>query len=557
MIRQRTQRNLEVVTKIGREHGFLSKQCKYAIKILCEKDIQLFSLLFLKHYNVYPHNQFHIEAFELLESSVIRLAVAASRGLAKSSTFSLVGLLHDICYKREQYVILFSDTDSQALSHSKNLIKELTENNLVIEVFGKLLGNQGTPSDFVCSNGVKVSARGSGCSVRGLRHGSTRPTKLILDDVEDDETANNPRTRANFEDWFTKAVTPLGDGVTTKIHFIGTVLNEEALLVKTQANPMYTARTYKMILSWSQRQDLWDQWTKLATSKTLVEADQFYYENYEAMTLGTSVMWPEKSSYLDLQKEILEIGLPSFLQEKQMEAIDISKSLYSMFHSFRITRPTLEYENGIRVDPESRYIELEDKTLVKNMATFDVVMAIDPTTGAKNQSTADCCAISVSYVDKVNKRVYVFADWTKPAKVTEWIEQMLVMSQRYKVNKIYIEENACRGTLESSIRDSLSTLSLRGTLLPSFKLPTVYKVTTSVNKEQRLYQLEPRITNGTYRFIDSGLSNEFWAQLKGYRAGSKCRDDVPDSLEHIYTHSFESGKNCAAINPDLLRPLRA
>ncbi len=501
------------------------------IKEMCRNDIQLFSLMFLSHYNTFPHNKFHIDSFTLLERKEKRLAIAASRGLAKSSVYSLTDTLHDICYVLENYILLLSNTETQALSHSKNIIYELTGNEKIIAVFGNLIPSKKTsPQDFICSNDVKLSARGSDSSLRGIRHKASRPTKIILDDVEDAETVGNPATREKFEEvWFKKEVSPLGS-VDTKIIMIGTILHEDSLLTNTQNNAAYLKKTYPMVLQWDNEHKLWETWRSIYVNKDnenhLIDSDLFYEQNKEKMLDGTSVIWPEKDDYLSIQKKIVEIGRPSFLQEYQMESLDLSKVLFNQFYYFDMITDPVQGE-GIKTH-HGRFIPISG---------LDVYMSIDPTAGSKDQTKGDCTSIILGYVNvtdsKENRRLFAFHDWTKNAKPSEWIEMMFILADTFNVQKITIEENLYRNFLKENLSNTKKELIQKGKIKD--RDFSIKEVLSQTNKEKRIIQLEPKIHGSSIQFIRQGLSQNFWSQLKNYIPNGKCKDDVPDSLEILWT----------------------
>lgn len=545
---------IQAYNKIKEKYSLIGKSIKGTlvthahyykyVKESCRKDIQLFSLIFLNHYNSFPHNEFHIEAFNLLEQGEKNLALAATRGAAKSSIFSLVGVLHDILYEKEKFILILSNTESQVLSHSNNIIKELSENEKIISVFGILLPRKkNSSSDFFTTTGIRVSARGSASSMRGLRYGANRPTKIILDDVEDDDIVANPVTREKFENWFTKEISFLGTPNKTKYHFIGTILHEESLLSKQQKIPSYKSRTYKMIQNWDNAPELWEEWKKIYVNKDnpkhIEESNYFYEQNKDKMIAGTKVLWPEKESYLDLQKKIIEVGMPSFLQEYQMEAIDLSKVLFPMFYYCGITE-----KNGLK------------GILTHHGAFFPIgaltpVMSIDPTAGSKDAAKGDATSIIIGYqqleASKEDNRLFIVKDWTKNAKPSVWIRQMFIMAEEWNVEKIVIEENLYRNFLKENLLDAHTKLKEEGVLKK--QPPVIKEILSSVNKEKRITQLEPKISSGKIQFDKSALTTEFWQQLKNYIPNGKCKDDVPDSLNILWdaTRSFTG---VAVINLD-------
>ena len=84
----------------------------------------------------------------------------------------------------------------------------------------------------------------------------------MLDDVENDENVNTTEQRRKLESWFKKAVSKAGDTY-TDIMYIGTVLHYDSLHSNVLKNPEYESKTYKAVISFAERDDLWDKWTEI------------------------------------------------------------------------------------------------------------------------------------------------------------------------------------------------------------------------------------------------------------------------------------------------------
>jgi predicted phage terminase large subunit-like protein len=68
-------------------------------------------------------------------------------------------------------------------------------------------------------------------SIRGIRHHEYRPDLLILDDIEDMQSAKTMESRSKLFEWFTREVIPLGD-IGTRTIIVGNLLHEDALVMK-------------------------------------------------------------------------------------------------------------------------------------------------------------------------------------------------------------------------------------------------------------------------------------------------------------------------------------
>ncbi|MCB7129310.1 MAG: hypothetical protein J3T61_07220, partial [Candidatus Brocadiales bacterium] len=117
-----------------------------------------------------------------------REAVAAPRGHGKSVLMGLVYPLWAICTGRKRFIVIISSSSTISEGFLGAIIRELKENGLIRMDFGELVGREKwTSTEILCSNGVRVAAKGVGSSLRGMRSFESRPDLVICDDLEDDE----------------------------------------------------------------------------------------------------------------------------------------------------------------------------------------------------------------------------------------------------------------------------------------------------------------------------------------------------------------------------------
>lgn len=199
-----------------------------------------------------------------------RLAIAAPRGHAKSTIFSLIYPLWCILFEKRKFIVILSDTASQAQELLGSIIEELEMNERIIEDFGHIAGyippanedkKKWTTSDIVTTTSVKVIARGWKSKLRGLKFGSTRPDLIIADDWENDENILSEDQRAKVKAVYNKSVLNLGDK-TTQIIIVGTILHFDSLLNNLIEHPPenWTVKLYRAIM---QDNSIWPEWWTL------------------------------------------------------------------------------------------------------------------------------------------------------------------------------------------------------------------------------------------------------------------------------------------------------
>ena len=129
--------------------------------------------------------------------------------------------------------------------------------------------------------------------MRGLRHGPHRPDLIVLDDLENDENVDKPEQRDKLQSWLQKTVLNLGaaDG-SMDVVYVGTLLHYDSVLARTLRKPLWEARTFRSILRWPDRMDLWDAWESLLSSRGEAEARRFYRQHRAKMEAGAEVSWP-------------------------------------------------------------------------------------------------------------------------------------------------------------------------------------------------------------------------------------------------------------------------
>lgn len=256
-----------------------------------KKDFGYFCTYYLSEHFSLPPAEFHHDIYKLLMTER-RVAVAAPREHAKSTVVNMGFVLYAICFKLKHFIIITSDTDTQAKYFLWSIKTELEGNTRIIDDFGDLTTkDKWSEGDFITSNNIRVLARGAGASMRGLRHGSHRPDLAIVDDLENDEAVNTPLQRKKTENWF-KRVLLNCIGPDGQVFIIGTILHYDSLLAKLLKDPKWINRKYKAIKE-------------------------------DGMPL-----WPERWSLERLQDKKEEIGSINFSQEFQNEPLDEDGALF-------------------------------------------------------------------------------------------------------------------------------------------------------------------------------------------------------------------------------------
>lgn len=490
-------------------------------KQLAAFDLGYFGRAYLKHYFVRPSPSFHEELDEIWTKGVLKgrnpavdakkisrldgskSVVAAPRGHAKSTNFTFKDSLHAALYLYKHYIIILSDSSDQAEGFLSDIKTEMEDNQEIRLDFGNQQGKVWKSTVILTTGGVKIEAIGSGKKVRGRRHGAWRPDLLVLDDIENDENVNTPDQRRKLDSWFKKAVSKAGDTY-TDIMYIGTILHYDSLLSNTLKNPEYESRTYRAVISFSDRDDLWDKWTELYTN--LFDPDhkqharEFYLEHEAEMLKGTEVLWPEKLDYYKLMVIKVSDGDAAFNSELQNDPIDPDSASFQ--------EEWMDYYEPELVDfKDIRYV---------------FVGANDPSLGKNKKS--DTSAIINLAVDLYSGYLYIEMASIEKRKPDQIIKDIFEANRRLKrdYGKGFYKFGVETVQFQYFFKEVMAQLSAElGEYIP------IEEIQSTVNKMLRIESLQPYIKNGYIKF--NAKHKTLIKQLLEYPMGRN--DDGPDALQ--------------------------
>lgn len=495
-------------------------------------DLQFFGRHYLPHYFTRPSPAFHrqldtlwrqrvmkngdplTESEAMLAQKGSRSAVAAPRGHAKSTVISLKCALHAALYGYKKYILLISDTESQASAFLEAIKYELETNELLIADFGPQESKKTwKTSSILLSNGCRIDAVGSGQKLRGRRNYERRPDLILCDDIENDEGVRTAEQRQKTADWFWKAVCKSGDSY-TDILFIGTILHHDSLLANLLDNPGFKSLKFRAVLADSPS-PLWQDWENLATDLTdpyrEKTAHAFFYRHRREMLEGSKVLWPEKLSYYDLRLMRLTEGEAAFNSEMQNQPIDPAACLFSA-QWFRYFNPA---EIDFRA-PQFRFYGYCDPSLGRS-ANSDysaiITLAVDGDTGTAYVWDAD---IQRRHPDRI---------------ITDILEKERLL--RRETGRGYALFGAETNQFQWFLKEQLARESAKqGLYLP------IQGVRSTEDKTMRVESLQPDVKNGYILFrSDQTLLLQ---QLSQFPLGA--HDDGPDALEGARTLSRKSGR---------------
>lgn len=526
------------------------------MKTRCETDTLLFARWFFPHHCRLDESDFQRELLALHVAppceppphrTGYRRAVAAPRGSAKSTLASLILLMHDILHARERYVIILSATLKQAAQRLRNLRAELAGNARLRQVYAPQLRRRGPArAHSLALNGVQIDVFGSGAEIRGLTSGPWRPTKIILDDVEDSEGVETPGRREKLADWYNEVVENLGDTY-THILIVGTILHPESLLATLLKRPDFEAHRYRAIETFSPRQDLWAEWRRrfvdLANPRRIDAARRFFRAHKDDMLRDTRVLWPAREDYYQLMVQLVTRGRRAFYQEKQNEPLCAGAAIFQpeTIRRFRreganlVLLPKTPGANdpaaeGTTTAPLSNSSAPTDTSASASapapasvsipIESLRIVGFLDPALGRGHGDDAALAIVGAS-PGGMFLLLELLARRATPLEQIRWIFDA---HERWRFHRLGIEGNCFQELLAIPFEQERARRRAEGKPADV----ALDMITHRRNKIERIAALEPFLVNGWLALADD-VPEVLWRQLQSFPGCD--HDDALDALE--------------------------
>ena len=494
------------------------------------KSLLAFAMLYMQHHMQFLPSEAHIELYDLLDKIIIKrgakIAVAAPRDFGKSTMITLFYIIYCIAYSKEKFMMIISNTASQANQILDNIKKEWTENELLKsdfpEIFEFKLGFKQLrwrEGDIITRNNIKILTLGSGQQVRGRRFGNARPTLVIADDLENAENTFSQDVRDKTKDWFEKSVLKVGSESTNYI-FIGNLYHPYSLLgeyVSPDTNQTWIKRVYSAIVTWPIHMDLWDKWSNVYNYREsfkdasgLQAAFLYYRENKSAMDEGAKLLWPARYSLYDLMK-IREENDFSFMSELQNMPLNPKECL-------------LDTDKIVYWDHDGKSTDDLVRSLGENVKYY---IGCDPSLGLSTVK-GDYSAIVVLAKDEVSKTLYIVEADIKRRPIEEIADDIIAYCLKYNPTKVGIEGNHFQRVLIDIVKKKAEEIEL---------YPPIVEVINKDDKVARIQSLRPRIKSGNLQF--SKKHRHLLEEARYFPRGR--HDDGLDSLEMAVRLSNDNG----------------
>ena len=211
---ERYREKLRIVREGNVVNPFETKQEQQQRIASAHSDVEYMVKTYLKHYASAECADFQIQLANYVKlNPAQKVLVRWGRGLAKSVWCDLIIPLWLWMRGDIHFMVVVGNNLDKAKMLLSDLQAEFEANPLLKHDFGEQLkaGNW-EKGYFRTQNGFIAKALGMGQSPRGLRVFAQRPDYIVCDDLEDKDTAKNPKRQREMADWIERDLLPTMDG---------------------------------------------------------------------------------------------------------------------------------------------------------------------------------------------------------------------------------------------------------------------------------------------------------------------------------------------------------
>ncbi|MCG3127374.1 MAG: hypothetical protein CHACPFDD_02233 [Phycisphaerae bacterium] len=333
------QRNREMAL-LGRDIGELPTVVHADRKERSATDFRFFCEQYFPQTFHLPWSPDHLKVIAKIEQAVLEgglFAMAMPRGSGKTSLCE-TACVWALVFGHREFVALIGSDEEHAANMLDSIKVELETNDALLDDFPEVVypiralegihqraagqlyqGKQThigwTAKEIVLptmpgslSSGSIISVAGITGRIRGMKHKrvdgtSVRPSLVLIDDPQTDESARSPSQCVTRERILSGAILGLaGPGRKIAGLMTLTVVRPDDLadrILDREKHPQWQGERTKMVYAFPTNETLWARYAELwregmRADRGMAEATEFYRANREAMDTGAVAAWPER-----------------------------------------------------------------------------------------------------------------------------------------------------------------------------------------------------------------------------------------------------------------------
>jgi predicted phage terminase large subunit-like protein len=474
---QRLQAELSAIIKVGSDPEKVREffKPKDNLEELVVKCIMWGHYFWPKYFNK-PTPEFHYELVRLFFRKGNDYT-ACPRGFGKT-TINQLCIAFSCVNGLDEFIVLIEKTFTESAEVLEAVREEFKMNDEILRVYGDLtkVNVKGKDQDNIRDssgdffvNGVRLRSKGYDTPIRGLKSRHSRPTRVLLDDVESDEHIDNVEQRSKYLNNYIKGIIPAVDNDTGVIKMFGTILHDDSLLntlIRNHQGKIYRAWDKDRVLLWP------TNWTV------------------------------EKLEQKREEMRVSDKGDAGFYQEYFNEPISEEDQIFR--------REMFRYFN---------HLQLEDI----RKKPHRIYTLVDPAISKK--TTADFTAIVSVLVDSMN-RIFILEITRLRLDPMETIRGIFAHYERWQPAFVGIETTAYQKALKYFIEEEKRRQH------SSVKTMQIVEIKPTIDKVTKIKKLQPKYAIANV-FHNSDDKNTPVLEQELLRFPMAAHDDIADCISNI------------------------
>ncbi|MCK4760758.1 MAG: hypothetical protein KAW12_01065, partial [Candidatus Aminicenantes bacterium] len=436
---------------------------------------------YFPHYCTKPDGDVHRDMHEMMHvggKSIVAFVMPRDHGKTTHGSFAdvILDALLDVC---PYQIIIWKNADVGIL-FLRWVKFELDNNARLRQDYGGELISYSKESEIEVKGRSLIQTLGARQPIRGLKYKHHRPTKVIAEDIDDDETVRNPKRCEKVLQWILAAIYPAIDdnGV---FCMIGTAISRYS--------------TISQLINYIKE--------KAGEFEAEHGHQRLYYRVYPAIidegTERERALWPEGKSLSKL-KEIRDIVGPIvWAGEFQNKPIDDA-----------IFSPDWDtyYDRGIYIIPDRQWV---------------YGSGTDPSAGASDRNCFKAhVVLAMDMLSRAN--LYVAEAWIKKTTIPDMNRAFIELFMEYRMQLAVFEVNGYQAFVKEVLDEELFRKGI---------FMTIKEVTATTDKLLRIQTMVGPYSRGRIQFI-KGHSDQDLLRDQFHRAGTSSEIDGPDAMQMIY-----------------------
>jgi hypothetical protein len=372
-----------------------------------------------------PWSPDHLRVVAKIEQAVLEgglFAMAMPRGSGKTSLCE-VACLWAMLYGHRDFVALIGSDEEHAAGMLESIKAELENSELLAGDFpevchpiralegihqrasGQLFQGKQTHIGWTAREMVLPTIPGSPAAgaiirvagitgrIRGMKHKradgtSVRPSLVLIDDPQTDESARSPSQCANRERILAGAILGLaGPGKKIAGLMTLTVVRPDDLadrILDRDKHPQWQGERTKMVYAFPVRETMWQRYAELRAEglrndRGLADATAFYGQHRSAMDEGAQVAWPERYNHDELSavQHAMNLKLQdeaAFYAEYQNEPLPEVQAIDDLLSADQIAAKVSGHQRGevpIGCTRLTMFVDVQGKALFYVVAAWE------------------------------------------------------------------------------------------------------------------------------------------------------------------------------------------